>query len=274
MDDRVDGTRLSGVPETTLWTLHNRASEAARPDALIHDPWAMYLRSCIDHPYQRAFGEPSQSHALRARCFDQAMREFLAEHPGATVVSLGEGLETGFWRIADPQVRWVSVDLPEIIALREQLLPAEPQVCNVACSALDRSWMDAVAPDADVLISAQGLLMYFQPREVFTLINQCARRFPGGRMIFDTIPPWFSRRTLSGWALSPRYTAPPMPFGITVRQLARFPQRLPAIATVTDIQLPRGRGFWGWPAPFLSGLPVLRAHRPAISLVTFADRPS
>lgn len=116
-------------------------------------------------------------------CFDHVMREFLAEHPGGTVVSLGEGLEAGFWRIADPRVRWVSVDLPAIIALREQLLPIEPQVGNIACSALDRSWMDAVEPDADVLISAQGLLMYFQPTDVIALISDCARRFSGGRMI-------------------------------------------------------------------------------------------
>ncbi|MGH3989007.1 MAG: class I SAM-dependent methyltransferase, partial [Pseudonocardiaceae bacterium] len=200
----------------------------------------------------------------------QVMREFLAEHPGGTVVSLGEGLETGFWRIADPGVRWVSVDLPEIIALREQLLPTEPQVRNVACSVLDRSWMDAVERDADLLISAQGLLMYLQPADVFALLTDCARRFPGGRMIFDTIPRWFSRRTLRGWRLSPTYLAPPMPFGISVPQLAQFPQRLPAIATLTDLQPPRGRGRWGWPAPLILRLPVLRAHRPAISLVTFA----
>lgn len=270
MDEKVDGARLRGVPETTLWTLHNRASEAARPDALIHDPWAVELRRSIDHPYQRAFGRPSQSHPLRALCFDQVMREFLAEHPGGTVVSLGEGLETGFWRIADPLVHWVSVDLPEIIALREQLLPTEPQVRNVARSALDRSWMDAVEPDADVLISAQGLLMYLPPADVFALITDCARRFPDGRMVFDTIPRWLHRRTLRGWRLSPTYTAPPMPFGISVSQLAQLPQRLPAVATLTDLQLPRGRGLWGWPAPLLGHLPVLRAHRPAISLITFA----
>ena len=271
MDQKVDGTRLSGVPETTLWTLYNRASEAARPDGRIDDPWAVRLRDRIDHPYQRSFGKPSQTHPLRARCFDQVMREFLAEHPGGTVVCLGEGLETGFWRIADPSVRWVSVDLPEIIALREQLLPTELQVRNVACSALDRSWMDAVDPTANVLISAQGLLMYFPPADVFALITSCARRFPGSRMVFDTIPPWLSRRTLRGWRRSPTYTAPPMPFGITVPQLAQFPQRLAAIATLTDLRLPRGRGLWGWPAPLLGALPMLRTHRPAISLVTFTE---
>ncbi|MGH8929478.1 MAG: class I SAM-dependent methyltransferase [Egibacteraceae bacterium] len=271
MDERVDGTQLRNVSETALWTLNNRASEAARPDGVIRDPWAVVLRDRIRYPYRQAFGKPSPVHPLRALCFDRVMREFLATHPGGTVICLGEGLETGFWRIADPQVRWVSVDLPEVIALRERLLPSEPQIRNLALSALDRSWMDAVKPSADVLISAQGLLMYLQPNDVFELLTDCARRFPGAQMIFDTIPPWLSRRTLRGWRLSSSYTAPPMPFGISVPQLAQLPRRQPMIATLTDLRLPPGRGLWGWPAQLLVRLPGPRSERPAISLATFAD---
>ncbi len=271
MDEPVDGTQLRDVSETALWTLNNRASEAARPDALMRDPWAVALRDRIRYPYRQTFGKPSQMHPLRALCFDRVMREFLSAHPGGTVICLGEGLETGFWRVADPQVCWVSVDLPEVIALRERLLPSEPQIRNLGLSALDRSWMDAAKPGADVLISAQGLLMYLQPSDVFALIADCARRFPGARMIFDTIPPWLSRRTLTGLRLSPSYTAPPMPFGISVRQLAQLPRRLPVIATLTDLPWPPGHGRWGWPAQLLMRLPGPRSGRPAISLATFAN---
>jgi O-methyltransferase involved in polyketide biosynthesis len=31
--------------------------------------------------------------------FDREVRRFLAAHPGGTVVALGEGLETQFWRV-------------------------------------------------------------------------------------------------------------------------------------------------------------------------------
>ena len=33
-------------------------------------------------------------------------------HPAGTVVALGEGLETQFWRPDNGRVRWLSVDLP------------------------------------------------------------------------------------------------------------------------------------------------------------------
>ena len=39
----VDGNILDGVSATTLWTLHNRASEAKRSDGVIRDPWAVTL---------------------------------------------------------------------------------------------------------------------------------------------------------------------------------------------------------------------------------------
>ena len=42
-------------------------------------------------------------------------------------------------------------------------------------------------------------------------IRECAARFPGGRMMFDNIPPFFSRRTSNGLKLSDRYTATRMP---------------------------------------------------------------
>ena len=102
MTERVR-VELGGVPETALWTLYNRAAEAARPDAVIDDPLAVELVGRIDFPFAERFGPPrlGQWQALRARCFDRALARYLDVHPGATVVALGEGLETQFWRIGE-----------------------------------------------------------------------------------------------------------------------------------------------------------------------------
>ena len=69
------------------------------------------------------------------RAFDNAIRRVLRRKPDATVVALGEGLETQFWRVDNGRVRWVTVDLPESIALREQVLPTASE--TIAASALD-----------------------------------------------------------------------------------------------------------------------------------------
>ncbi|HWN27689.1 MAG TPA: class I SAM-dependent methyltransferase, partial [Actinomycetospora sp.] len=191
---------LTGVPETTLWTLHNRATEARRPGSDLHDPWAVAALDALSYPYTERFGAPSQVHALRARCFDAALRAFLDAHPAARVVALGEGLQTTYWRLGEPDVDWYSVDLPEVLDLRERLLPAADRVHPLALSALDRAWMDAVVtdPPTATIVTAEGLLMYCTREQALELMVDLAARFPGGQLLFDTIPPWFSRRTLRG----------------------------------------------------------------------------
>jgi O-methyltransferase involved in polyketide biosynthesis len=122
---------LDGVSATTLWTLHNRAAEARRPDSVIDDPWAVRLYDAISYDYGR-FGTPSQPHPLRALALDRAIDEYLAQHPKATVVALGEGLQTTYWRLGNPNIDWLSVDLAAVTALREALLPDEPTITTLA----------------------------------------------------------------------------------------------------------------------------------------------
>jgi O-methyltransferase involved in polyketide biosynthesis len=115
--------KLSGVPETMLWTLHNRASEAMRPDGILRDEEAVRVYRSIDYDYVRSFGRADGSHAARSRIFDDVVRAWMARHRGGTVVELACGLETQFTRIDDGEVRWLAVDVPEAIAVRERFLP-------------------------------------------------------------------------------------------------------------------------------------------------------
>ena len=48
---------LTDVPETMLWTLHNRVSEAKLgDDGWFHDPKSLEIYSKIDYDYERSFG--------------------------------------------------------------------------------------------------------------------------------------------------------------------------------------------------------------------------
>jgi O-methyltransferase involved in polyketide biosynthesis len=269
----IDGNLLDGVSATTLWTLHNRATEAKRSDGVIRDPWAVTLLDAIDYDY-RKFGKPNQSHGLRARAFDAETAEYLRAHPKAAVVALAEGLQTSLWRLdragVAAELTWYSVDLPPVMALREQLLPADDRIVALAQSALDRSWMDRVDASNGVFITAEGLLMYLDPADVHSLIADCAARFPGGRMMFDNIPHWLSRRTLTGLKLSNRYVTPPMPFALTADEGVALADRIPGVLAARDVPMPRGRGLFNvlfWPP--LDRWSIHRRGRPSITLLEF-----
>jgi O-methyltransferase involved in polyketide biosynthesis len=265
---------LSGVPETMLWTLYHRALEARRADPVLTDPMAVDLVESIDYPFEQRFGAHAgvaQGQALRARRFDNEVRRFLAAHPDGTVVALGEGLETQFWRVDNGRVQWLSVDLPESVELRSRLLPSSPRLRTIAGSVLDKAWLDEVDPTRGVLLTAQGLLMYLRPGEVRRLIAGSAQRFPGGALLFDAVPRWFSARTMSGQLMRGQtYQPPPMPWGLDPDQQQQIRTVHPNVAEVRDLRLPPGRGvFYGVLVPRLHLIPVIRARRPSIVLLRF-----
>jgi O-methyltransferase involved in polyketide biosynthesis len=264
---------LAGVPETLLWNLYHRALEARRPESVLHDPRAVELVEAICYPFEERFGKPStilaQGQALRCRCFDQEIKRFLSEHPDGTVAALGEGLETQFWRVDDGRVRWLSIDLPEAVEVRRQLLPDSPRLRTLACSALDVRWMEEVDASRGVLLTAQGLLMYFQPDEVYRLIAACAQRFPGGELLFDAVPRWFSARTMRQEMRTPEgYQAPPMPWGMDANEQEKIRKAHPNIVEVRGLRLPRGRGLlYGYLAPLMDRIPIVHNKRLAYALV-------
>jgi O-methyltransferase involved in polyketide biosynthesis len=272
---KADGTVLTGVSETALMTLQVRANEARRPDSIIDDPMAIQLVDSIDFEWAKFGFSRRQDMAVRARAFDTEARRYLNDHPKATVVALAEGLQTSFYRLdaagVGHEFHWLTVDLPPMIELRRKLLPQSDRVELCAQSALDFSWMDRVDDTDGVFITAEGLLMYLQPEEALGLIAECAKRFPGGRMMFDLAPAWFAKGITSGM-LRPtvRYRVPAMPFSLTPSQLANLVNEVPGIRAVHDMPLPLGRGkafnavLWT-----VQRLPLFDPVRPITALLEF-----
>jgi O-methyltransferase involved in polyketide biosynthesis len=178
---------LSGVPETLLWNLGRRAAAARTGVSRLDDPLAIEVASRLQYDFSDA-SRGARWHAVRVATFDDAARRFLNQHPAGPVVALGEGLETQFWRLDNGRMRWLSVDLPATLDLRRQVLPEGPRQRSYAGSALDLGWLDQLDPGAPVLVTAQGLLMYFQRNEVHELIAAIAERLPGSFFVFDVVP--------------------------------------------------------------------------------------
>jgi O-methyltransferase involved in polyketide biosynthesis len=271
---KADGTVLTGVSETALLTLRVRANEARRPDSIIDDPMAIELADSIDYDFAKFGFSRRQDMAMRALAFDRTTRRYLADHPRATVVALAEGLQTSFYRLdaagAGDQFQWLTVDLPPMVELRRKLLPASDRVRMCAQSALDFGWMDKVEPEHGVFITTEGLLMYLEPDEALQLIAQCANRFPGGQLMFDLPPTLFASWARRGMRTSLRYRVPPMPFTLSVSEVADLVNTIPGIRAVHDLPYPAGRdkviNALMWTA---QRIPLLDPVRPVLTLLEF-----
>lgn len=230
---------LSGVPETMLITLYNRASEAMRPDGILHDPDAVRIYESLDFDFENIFGPPRGGMASRALYFDRIIKEWLENHPEGFVVSLGEGLETQVFRVDNGKMRWLSIDLPEAIKVREQFLKPTDRFKHYATTAFNPIWMDQVNA-SDVLIVAQGLFMYFDEARVRHLVLEIFKRFPNAHVLFDFVSKSFVKRTQKGLPLTVYYTLPAMHWGISHNKIKNWlPEAKILSLTHYDI-IPRG----------------------------------
>ena len=77
---------------------------------LIDDSIAASLVDQIDYDFRASFGKPHVSHVIRSRVMDDAIKAWQIDNPRGTVVSLGEGLESQFWRVDNGSMKMTACD--------------------------------------------------------------------------------------------------------------------------------------------------------------------
>lgn len=119
------------------------------------------------------------------------IKDYLKTHPRACVVNLGCGLDTSFALADNGLARGYNLDQPDVIALRNDLLPESEREKNIACDLNDVSWFDAIDfnPKEGAVFISGGVFYYFRYNDVKVLVQQMARRFKGSRLVFDATNP-------------------------------------------------------------------------------------
>jgi O-methyltransferase involved in polyketide biosynthesis len=180
---------LTGAPETMLATLYARALDSRAPRSILHDDAAARAVERIDYDFRRTgmTATTAAGVALRGRQLDAWTREFLTAHPEATVLHLACGLDTRAQRLAPgPSVRWIDLDHPDVVALRERLLPPPSGDYRlIGTSVTDEGWLEAVPADRPTVAVFEGLSMYLSKEDGRRLIERITGRFPSGQLLFD-----------------------------------------------------------------------------------------
>jgi O-methyltransferase involved in polyketide biosynthesis len=150
---------LKGAPATLLVTLYAKALDYRSPHPILNDERADQIVELIDYDFERVtgFGD-SVMMAIRAKQYDEWLKEFLARHHDAVVLNLGCGLDTRVSRIDPPgSVRWFDVDFPEAIDLRKRFYTNGSNYTMLAASLSEEPWLDLVPRDRPAAIVAEGV---------------------------------------------------------------------------------------------------------------------
>jgi O-methyltransferase involved in polyketide biosynthesis len=179
------------VQATMLLPLWGRAEYSRlNPDILDDKEAIEIIRSCgYDFSaVSKVFGEyGGLCYIYRARKIDDAVRAYIKEHPRATVVNIGAGIDTTFSRVDNGQIRWYNLDLPDAAAFRRTLISEPERSAVIAKSFFDTSWFDDIAFDRNdgIIFISAGVFYYFREEEIKSVVAAMARRFPGGELYFD-----------------------------------------------------------------------------------------
>ena len=186
--------RLSGVPETMLQTVYARAKES-RGRGAIHDAKAEEIIGRLDCDFSLADKDAAMHSGVIARTIvlDRLTREWLAEHPGAVVVNIACGLDTRCYRMPGYS-HWYNLDLPETMAVREQLLPESGSILQIAMSAMDDWGCEISEQIVPVLIVIEGLTMYLNAKDVQQIFAVISSRFEKATVFVETMSPMMAKR--------------------------------------------------------------------------------
>jgi O-methyltransferase involved in polyketide biosynthesis len=196
---------LDGVSATAWLTLAARARADVGRDGFVDGlaqqivaawPGETALQAC-DAGFVRGV-------LLRTQWFDDSACQFFAAHPQGMAVTLGSGLCTRrsrLHRLRPPPeaIDWLNIDLPEVIAWRDQLVPCCPAERNCAASLLDGAWLDALAPPPGqpVIVMLEGVCPYLPQAPLEALLRRLATWFEqrrmAGRLVLDVVHPALAR---------------------------------------------------------------------------------
>jgi O-methyltransferase involved in polyketide biosynthesis len=201
---------LSGVAETLLIPLYNRAMESLRPDALMKDERAVALVTQMNYDFDQIrkirMNEGNKvARIMLTREMDRYVKNFLRLHPHAVVVHIGCGLDPRFERVVESnwQVEWYDLDLPEVIELRGKFIGEEGDHHHLlGYSVLEDTWLEMVKLHGQrpFLFLAENVFVYFKEAQVKSLVLRLRDHFPGAELVFDGWTPffvWLGNRQLS-----------------------------------------------------------------------------
>ena len=181
------------VQETLIIPLFGRLVCSERFPQLFSDPEAKRICDSLDYDFSEK-RKKMESPAGLFGALEVAQRQYvlqceveayLKEHPRAAVVNLGCGLDDSFRKCDNGLCRGYNLDFPDVIAVRNELLPAGEREENLACDLNDLSWMDRIDASGGAVFFAAGVFYYFKTAELKTLFPAMAERFPGAALAFD-----------------------------------------------------------------------------------------
>lgn len=195
---------------------------------------------------------PARSNAARARLIDDQLRNALANDPQLSIITVGAGFDSRPYRIRGG--RWLELDEPALIALKNEHLPiaeCRNQLTRVAIDFESERLADKLAPfasQAATVFVFEGVFMYLEQLAIADTLRTLPQLFPRHSLICDLLvrsflerrPAKVQQRLAKMGAI---FKLVEDPYAVFEENGYRLVESESTVATSIDLSLPRWLSF-------------------------------
>ncbi|KAI1259218.1 polyketide synthesis O-methyltransferase [Xylariaceae sp. FL1019] len=261
---------LTGVTETLLIPLLGRVLDAEAEHPILGDAHAKEVIRKLEYDFAKLPVPPTHATgvALRTSLYDGWTTSFLSRHTRATVLHLACGLDSRNQRVkwTSPDVRWIDVELPEVVAIRRQVLPTTLSGQDyqlIEADITDAAWLEDIPTDRPVLVIMEGLISYLREDEGRSLITRLVSKLKEGELHFDCMNTTVLKASNKPGEIAVSRTGTTFQWAVDdPKSLEDIHPRLRMLEIIRYLDLAPGVGQFGWQTRaslyLLSWLPSLR----------------
>lgn len=177
---------MNEVNQTLFISLYGKAY-VSKKNIILKDKRAEEIWAQVEFPLKGKSKSKWLAYymAMRARIYDEWLKERLKENPKAIVLYVGCGLDSRWERVSVKASQWYDIDFPEVIEERRNYYQESDSYHMLSADMRTDEWKKRIKSDGDAIIVMEGVSMYFQPEKLKKLLADFAEHFSSVKILMD-----------------------------------------------------------------------------------------
>ncbi len=194
----MEKLNLTSVEETLFVPMRGRVYTSENFPEILNDKKALEISKKLPESYMNMEKESQytlMASGIRSMNIDRYITKFLTKNPCGTVINIGCGMETTFYRHDNNKAVWYEIDLEEVTNLRKKVFEENSRDIVLTYSMFDYNWIKKVKKsEGPYLIVASGVFYYFEEKAVIEFFKK-VKELGNVEIVFDTVSKFGMKQT-------------------------------------------------------------------------------
>ncbi|MGN1405061.1 MAG: class I SAM-dependent methyltransferase [Erysipelotrichaceae bacterium] len=124
--------------------------------------------------------------AMRARIFDDWAKEQIKNNSDSLILHLGCGLDSRYKRINNPDIKWLDIDMEEVIKTRKNFFSENENYRMISLDLRETEKIKSLPDSANVIVLMEGVSMYLKNEELIKLLKILNEKYYHVHILLDT----------------------------------------------------------------------------------------